>query len=557
MGAALRLAILGLACAASCVCASNPLVALREARLHTPEELEQAAAEAPDEAVALLRSGAPVLAGVLARAARAPLRVLLPLSRAACVPEAVCPAAAVFYRQIHAGEMTQDEALRTAGNRAAYFHRLVSLRVSAPGELFDRVLHQEAETTRSAWMEGGQGRRAASLDQMPGRDLYAVLAYGQREESEASFARIFDHVLRPRLSGGGLLAAMREAHWLRARHFLVEAIRAGREADVMALAASDAAAVLQGALRGVSAASDPPAEGALAAEIIEAYAALAPAGAFAAALRAEAETSERMAGILAAWLERVRPGAAGELEPLVRRYAAALPDAGVLRAATVCPRGVCTQRMMFFDDDDGVASFTAFHAAYAKDARWRWEQRGGYVRVWRRGESGVTVEVFANRPRPGSGAVSMAWEGAEKEAAMALAKIAGQAPGFVQRGHAYHVPKAVASIPTGARFVFLGGCRGTEHLRAVLDRAPEAQVVATRSTGTMDVNDPLLKAINDELADRGQVEWPAFWRAQAARLGGGRLFQRYIAPDRNGAVIFLQALRQARQEPSPPSRTAP
>ena len=557
MGAPLRLAVLGLACAAACVCAPNPLVTLREARLHPAEELERAAAEAPEEAVALLRAGSPALARALAHAGRKDLRALLPMAQARCVPEAVCPAAAVFYRQVSAGAMTLEQALRVAGNRAAYFHTLVTLRASAPDALLDRVLHQEAETIRSAWMEGGQGRQASALDRMPGRDLYAVLAYGQREESEASFARIFDQEFRPRLSGGRLYAAMREAHWLRARDFLVEAIRAGREPDVMALAASDAGAILEGALRGLSLSRDPAAEGALTAEIIEAYAALAPAGAFARALRAEAASDERTAGILAAWLERVRPGAADGLAPLARRYAASLPDAGVMRAAVVCPHGVCSQRMMFFDDDDGAASFAAFHSVYAKDARWRWEEHNGYVRVWRRGESGVTVEVFANRPRPGNGAVSMAWEGAEQESARTLAHVAGQAPGFVQRGHAYHVPKAVASIPGGARFVFLGGCRGTEHLRAVLERAPEAQVVATRSMGTMDVNDPLLKAINDELAARGEVEWPAFWRAQSARFGGDRLFHRYIAPHRNGAVIFLQALRRAqaaRKTPSPSER---
>ena len=80
MGAPLRLAVLGLACAAACVCASNPLVTLREASLHPAEELERAAAEAPEEAVALLRAGSPALAQALARAGRMELRTLLPMA---------------------------------------------------------------------------------------------------------------------------------------------------------------------------------------------------------------------------------------------------------------------------------------------------------------------------------------------------------------------------------------------------------------------------------------------------------------------------------------------
>jgi len=528
--------------ASLCGAAENPLVVLREAGSQPPEALLEAAAAAPDEAVGIMQRGGARLPAVLA-AGEGALRLLPAIAQERCVPESVCPAAAVFYRQIHAGAMSLDHAKRIASRRADYFRQLVSLRMQGEDALFDRVLHHEAETIRDAWMEGGEGRRSLAIERMAPRELYAILAYGQREESEVSFARFFDAEFAPRMAGGRLLAAIGDSRGLRVRHFLVEAIRAERTRELVGVAGVGAAALL--AMAGNGAAS--VAEAALAAEIIEAYADITPVAALEKTLLREAADGEAMPGLLAAWLERIRGGRAGkEVAALARRYRGYLPEADELTAADVCREGVCTQRLMFFDDDDGVASFAAFQAQYRKDPRWSWEDHGGYVRAWRKGGE-LTVEVFANRPRSDGGGVSMAWQGREGEAQQAFARaLSSRGPVriFVQRGHAYHVAKAIELIPEEARLVYLGGCRGTENLRDVLARAPEAQIVATRSTGTMDVNDPLLKAMNDELADRGGVQWAGFWARQRTGFSGSRLFGRYVPPHRNGAVLLMQAWRR-------------
>lgn len=536
--------LLAVLCGA-CVCAGapNPLATLRSAESAATAELVEAAAAAPDEAVVVMQRGSARLVRVLADSGDPALRLLPELARGRCVPESVCPAAAVFYRQIHAGTMTREQAARIASHRADYFRQLVTLRMQGEDALFDRILHQEAETIRGAWMEGGEGRRSLALDRMAARDLYAILAYGQREESEVSFARFFDAEFGPRMSGGRLVVAIGEARGLRVRHFLVEAIRADRARELVAVAGGHAAALL--AMAGGGAASEP--EAALAAEIIEAYAGLAPTTALEKTLLREAAHGEAFAGLLAAWLERVCGGRVGQdVVTLAARYRSYLPDAAQLSAADACREGTCTQRLLFFDDDDGVASFGTFQAQYQKDARWSWEEHRAYVRAWRKGDAGLTVEVFANRPQSNGGAVSMAWQGREQEARDRFARATGggNARIFVQRGHAYHVAKAIEMVPHEARLVYLGGCRGTENLRDVLNRAPDAQIVATRSTGTMDVNDPLLKAMSDELADRGRIDWDAFWARQRTRFAGGHLFGRYIPPHRNGAVLLMQAWRR-------------
>lgn len=538
-----RLALACLFCAGA-FAAPNPLVVLREAYGHDRAAIEQAAAEAPDEAVAVMSRGPSVLFETLESSSNAALRVLPALARDRCVPEVVCSAAAVFYRQIASGAITAAGAKAAAANRSAYFHRLVTLRLHGPDALFDRVLHQQAEDIRSAWMEGGEGRRSLAIGRFPPRDLYAILAYGQREESEVSFARFFDAEFAPRMSGARLLSALSDAHSLRLRNFLVEAIRANRVRELLDVAAGERSRLVALSLHGIASEQ----EGALAAEVLEAYGELVSPGAVEAALLDLARSNEPAAGLLAAWLDRVRGGLVDKnLSALAKRYATDLPVADRLQSGDVCAGGVCTQRLIFFDDDDGAASFATFQAQYRKDPAWTWEDHHSYVRAWRKGAAGLTVEVFANRPQPSGGAVSMAWQGGEARARDALAQVLngrGAPRIFVQRGHAYHVAKAIQMIPSEARLVYLGGCRGTENLAGVLDRAPQAQVVATRSTGTMDVNDPLLKSINDELADHGRIQWTSFWDRQRSSFARSRLFARYIPPNRNGAVIFMQAWRR-------------
>ncbi|HZO51243.1 MAG TPA: hypothetical protein VFB63_00935 [Bryobacteraceae bacterium] len=528
--------------------AANPLVVLREASVQDAAAVRLAAAEAPDEAVAIMRGGSSALARSLESSEDPVLRLLPELARESCVPESVCPAAAVFYRQIQSGAMTREQAKSIASSRADYFHHIVTLRMEGPDPLFDRVLHQEAETIRSAWMEGGEGRRSLGVERFSSRDLYAILAYGQREESEISFAKFFDLEFVPRMNGGRLMATLAAAKGLRVRHFLVEAIRADRVRQLLDVAGSDRPRLVAQAVAGIGAAPKPERECALAAEVLEAYAELVSPGAIEKALLEESRRNEDLAGLLAAWLERLRSALMSkELTALAARYRRHLPEAGKLQAVDVCQDGVCTQRLMFFDDDDGAASFRAFQAQYRKDPSWTWEDHGGYVRVWRKGMAGLTVELFANRPQLNGGAVSMAWQGKEQEAQAAFARVLdarGMARIFVQRGHAYHVPKAIEVVPHEARLVYLGGCRGTENLSNVLDRAPHAQIIATRSTGTMDVNDPLLKAMNDELADRGHIQWLDFWARQRSSFSGSHLFSRYIPPHRNGAVIVMQGWRR-------------
>ena len=122
-------------------------------------------------------------------------------------------------------------------------------------------------------------------------------------------------------------------------------------------------------------------------------------------------------------------------------------------------------------------------------------------------------------------------------------RAAGLAPRVVvHRGHSYFLNRSIRYLNADVRFVFIGACRGMSIAVPVMEASPEAQVIATRANGTLRVNDPLLKSINQALlAGAREIAWPGFWAAQAARLAKEKSFADYVPPHRNPAAAFLRA----------------
>jgi len=511
-------------CCFTLIAAEKPLAVLQEAGRRLESEpgraaLAEAIEAAPDHAVFTIRNSPAVREFAAPR-----FPALMEVASLEGVRDFVLARLAVLCTRASCAE---SRAL--AANYPAYFAKLISLRIAKPDAVLDRVLHEQAEFIRSAWVEGGASRAALGLAKFAPRDLYAVLAYGQREESEHTYAKFFDGEVAPRL-GKRLGSAIETSGRLRLREFLVEGIRAKRVAAVAGLLAPE---WFGRSLEGIATIE----QAALAAELIEAYAG-AGAVKMRAALASEHSKGGAYAGLLAAWLQRVAPATGFRI---AGEYAKYLPVAEALGPQDLCAGERCLQRYIFFDDEDGVSSFAGFSAQYGSDTRWKWEDHGSYVRVSRNG-----VEIYANRPQTGSGTVSEAWDDTSKAPQRALSEVLaarGVPRVFVQRGHAYHVEKSIEFIPAEARLVFLGSCRGTIALQPIIERAHAAQIIATRSTGTASINDPLLKAINDRLADGASIDWAQFWGEQNQRFSSRSYFDSYIPPHRNGPANFLHGWR--------------
>jgi hypothetical protein len=504
---------------------AHPDVALREtgqqALPFSREIFETAALAAPDEAVGL-SYGASTTSSAIRRALSAStspeLKVLAILASEESVGILVRQRAALFAREIAAGRLTVARALSLAGSDA-FFPALVSLRSAAPDPgLVDRALEKYAQVLfRSS-------PSAAELGRFSALDLCLLLSYGRTEEDDRTFVSIFDKLLGPKLRAAPTLRRMDAAQL---RRFLSAAAAHQRLDAVMK---SD-----PGILSLALAKLEDIGETVAVASLLDGMTVPQHLAEFGRAVIAGyVRTRSPYYGLLAMIAPAQRP-ADERLKQIAAHYRRDDARQRLLdTSALFDSKGACLELQLFYDDDDGVESFESFRQAYSGSQDWRWEDHGFYVRVsrssWPR-----TVEILANKPtsKPGN-----------EDTRHLLAKLladSGRVPSVViHRGHSYWVDRSLAYLPASARLVYLGSCRGLEAIAAVARIAPRAQIVLTRSTGTLSVNDPLMKALNEELLrNERNLDWDVFWSRLEKRFGNDRAFRSYVPPNRNNAAILL------------------
>ena len=517
-----------------------PGLALRDFEGYGADVFEAAARAAPDEAVGLASgtsAGAYRLLESLRKSPSAELQLLARLAADANLPLQVRSRAAIFYRQVSARTLTLAQAVEFSKG-PTYFPALVKLRIGAAGDeakLYDRALESYAEVLFR--FDGV----SPELKQLTARDLYVLLVYGRTEEDDKLFSAVFDRLLLPKLRNAPPAELLAEVHGLHLRQFLVTAAAHHRLEPFAPLAVR--------AVHGLEDAEHPMEEAVAAAQIIDAVNDPTRLAELQRAIHAEynqASTAKPLYGLLAGALARKITPTDPAFAAIASQYRSYFKDDGVLDAAALfSPAGICIQQQFFYDDDDGAESFESFKQTYAHDNAWQWNDHGWYVQVVGKGAAGRRIDIFANVPHP-----ITAKDTDDRRHALAkmMAKSGLSASVVIHRGHTWYVDQSLRYLTPGARLVYLGSCRGIESTYAVVSVARRAQIIATRAIGTQSVNDPLLKAINDELL-RGEpsIAWDRFWRKQDARLKHNPSFHDYIPPSRNVAAIMLAAYFAAGQ----------
>jgi len=203
--------------------------------------------------------------------------------------------------------------------------------------------------------------------------------------------------------------------------------------------------------------------------------------------------------------------------------------------------GVNIQQYFFYNDADGQSSFSNFLNQYKNDPSWNVKDRGNYVLVSSKDNK---IEIYANLP-------DKEFQG--REEISKLLKVRKVSPTvYVHRGHSYHLGKTVSEITSSAAVVYLGSCGGYVSMSSVLDRSPSAHILSTKGTGTMTVNDLLLKMLNEQIRKGGGIDWFIFWSAAENKLGNNGDFLKYVPPHKNLGALFIKAYYQRLKESSLP-----
>jgi hypothetical protein len=555
----------------------NPALALREREWYKPLSFRRDAfvrfvTAAPDEAERLATGDSKPARAMREALTAAESPVADAIVRLAEAPGLNLPTrarAATLAGQIAGGRLSLDAAVRLAGNTARFFATIADLRVQQPAresEAYDRAL-EEASLNLCQEAQESIGRAvSADLAGFRATDLYLMLAYGRSEATPPVFEAVFDRLLLPKLRaesprGKSLLELLRRSGDLELRDFAAGAIGAHRFDEFLQVVGPEGLGKLAGS---IPEAGDPLKEAIRLAQILDAtgsrellrqMAAIVVAE-YRRCLAARHRSGRILYGLLAARLIE-SPAAEGALREIGEPYlpfltsSAELPLSDLFDAA-----GQSVQRYFFYDDDDGVASFESFRRSYVSDPAWTIEDRGAYLDLSGRGSDGRRIEIFANVPVNAHLPQNRAFENEAQRRQQTIAEAMaerGVAPKvLVHRGHAFWVERTLSYISKSDRLVILGSCGGSDEVHKVLEISHDAQVIATRGVGATEVNDPMLKALNDRLLNGGPVlEWSAFWQTQKAALGHTGLFRDYMAPDQDPGSVFLRGYYRAMDSPDP------
>jgi len=457
---------------------------------------------------------------------------------------------AVFASRIVRGDLSFDAALRVAGDVSRFFSTLLDMRAAAgaDAEAFDRVLESESLMLCRAARENLGRTMVSDLAGFRANDLYAMLALGRAEATPEVFAPVFDHLLLPKWTaesprGRSLLRLLDQTHNWGLRDFAASALAAHRFERLLAIAGSE---LITRLATGVEQSADPLKEGMRLSEIVDVT---TDAGllarlrqvVFAEWTRCKAADESRCTtiyGLLAAKLN---------LETISNPYrpffeASSTLDSGLLFG----PANDCIERHFFYDDSDGVQSFESFRRTYESDPVWEIEDHGTYVHFTGRGPMGRRIEIFANVPIDGHLPQNQARDGEAERRQQIIAGALEErrlvATVIVHRGHAFWTDHTIGYITPTARLVILGSCGGLYEVHRVIEAAHQSQVIATRGIGATEINDTLLKAVNDRILNGDRViHWDEFWQGLSAVAGKSGLFRDYVAPHQDPGIVFLRA----------------
>jgi ribosomal protein L19E len=203
--------------------------------------------------------------------------------------------------------------------------------------------------------------------------------------------------------------------------------------------------------------------------------------------------------------------------------------------------GVVYQQFFFYGDEDGKNSYSSFLGNF-RDGKWKITTDKYWSVI--SSTSGNPVVIYANLPIPEPGD-----EEAQDELTKYLNSRNIHPTIMVHRGHSYHLPLTLEKLTRESRIIMLGSCGGYHNLGTVLDQSPDAHIISSKQTGAMAVNEPIIRAINEQLLAGRDIDWVSVWQGldshfQAKRGSLSEMFSDYVPPHKNLGVIFIKAYRR-------------
>ncbi|HEY5391620.1 MAG TPA: hypothetical protein VIJ57_05870 [Hanamia sp.] len=202
--------------------------------------------------------------------------------------------------------------------------------------------------------------------------------------------------------------------------------------------------------------------------------------------------------------------------------------------------GRIIEQVFFYGDKDGKASFESYLTSFPR-SDWTMVQKKEWIEI--RSIRGKPILIFANLPLDNE---------TDKDAKAQqdlddYLDDKGLKPSIViHRGHSYHLPYTIKQLPESAKIIMLGSCGGYQNLKTILNYAPEAHIISTKETGAMNVNKPIIDALDNTLRAGKNIDWRQMWATLTNQFSKEPVqiretFEDYIPPQKNLGALFIKA----------------
>lgn len=205
--------------------------------------------------------------------------------------------------------------------------------------------------------------------------------------------------------------------------------------------------------------------------------------------------------------------------------------------------GRIIEQVFFYGDKDGIMSYQSYLTSFPS-SEWTITDKKYWIEIKSKG--GKQIWIYANKPLDNESSKDAE---AQKKLDEYL-ESQGLVPSIViHRGHSYHLPYTIKQLPENTKIIMLGSCGGYQNLKTILDYAPEAHIISTKQTGAMNVNKPIIDALDHVLREGKNIDWRQMWESLTQTFSRApkavqETFDDYIPPQKNLGALFIKAYQK-------------
>ncbi len=202
-------------------------------------------------------------------------------------------------------------------------------------------------------------------------------------------------------------------------------------------------------------------------------------------------------------------------------------------------KGEITELVLFYGDEDGLASFNSFQKLFTDTSKWQTLKNENWVTI--RSLSDQPIIIYANKPLDTKEELDLK---AQDSLFIFLQQQSIEPAILIHRGHSYHLDKTLKRLTPSVRLAILGSCGGANSAISIASINPDAQLIVSKKTGSRSINDPIIDVINESLFNKKDISWPEIWGKLSTRFSNDEftrnLFNEYIPPGKNVSLFVLK-----------------